>query len=593
MTSKETKPLTTDQLWDIYFSKRNSTPELPGGMSLRPKEHSLPCRIDNPSPHYQALKKHLLKMKQEDNLGEMDRLLRLLADHETNPRLHSFPYVEPLPTDQEIQETYDLSSDDNNRERQILEIVDLQENDRCPTLDHVIPETEAEVSVSSKRPVDKHQLRAHKRPKHNNFYEEKGKSKEAVGRHWYKMHLKNLGWAHQAAKSDNWMFIPPALVDFPVKLICKHAVKNLHYAVGDEGLYDMICQHGVIKNIPEEPFPIVMHYDCTIVKKLRAKLLDLHVERYLGEPANIGFHKTIMKLETIEYRNGMYVLDGQEYREIELIQHFVSNGIPNSLKLDKSELKKLEERVKFAHVDLNSLSSATKGLNGYSNEILNDNNVRPILEHFGFDPIEDGAKFYPPNGSRVGMPPMDIKSLRVFVREKKTWDALAGSRARMKTGNDDKRIYFRLRLWGATSPKPLPKYNNAQHSTPKTAAASVPATATLPVTLPISTQRLASQARKTSSNKGNATNRAVLSDASNRGATVGAGPSCRSKPSQAPKPLPDASTLVAVPRSAATPQGGHSAMTSRQKMEQVFEIFDSLTPGEQKDLASDLIRRMP
>jgi len=211
--------------------------------------------------------------------------------------------------------------------------------------------------------------------------------------------------------------------------------------------------------------------------------------------------------------------------------------------------------------------------------------------------MEDGAKFYQPNGSRVGMPAMDIKNLRVFVRENKTWDALAGSRARMKTGDEDKRIYFRLRLWGATSPKPLPKYSNAQHSSPNALVASVPAAATLPGTLPMSMQRLANQARKNSStNKGNASNRVILSDASNRVATAGSDLSRRSKPLQVSKTAPDASALVDVPRAAAAQQGGYcrySAMTYRQKMDQVFEIFDSLTAGEQKDLASDLIRRMP
>lgn len=183
---------------------------------------------------------------------------------------------------------------------------------------------------------------------------------------------------------------------------------------------------------------------------------------YEGHPAVDKLYKIITKLELYEYKTNnddgkpyrLLADNSQAYTEVELMQHFLKNGIPNAQNLSMEERDKLTERVKFANVNLNHVTSARSNLLGLSLAILEENQVYPILRQLGFKATGDGTHYYQPGGKQAGKPPMNLEQIRVFIRENENWHASGKQRATAK-----KEDLFALRLWGATSRAPLPVYS--------------------------------------------------------------------------------------------------------------------------------------
>ena len=199
---------------------------------------------------------------------------------------------------------------------------------------------------------------------------------------------------------------------------------------------------------------------------------------YKGRPSKLDFHKILMKLETVVFQAGQYSLNNTPYREEGLLKYFVRNGIPGRDKLDKTELRKLEEHVRFANVNLSHLNSARNTNLNLSAEILPDKEIIPILEYFGFESSDIADSWYQPEGKKAGFPSRSLAQLRVFIRESEYWNA-SGRRTSMKTGDDDRSKYFSLRLWGATSPEDLPTYYVDELPTSDSAIAAASATASV------------------------------------------------------------------------------------------------------------------
>jgi hypothetical protein len=75
---------------------------------------------------------------------------------------------------------------------------------------------------------------------------------ESIACHWYKEDLRPAGWIHflpsrQEKQVFNWGFIPAKLANkFKIKDILKHGRKGVHYALGWDGLHEMVEEYGVL-----------------------------------------------------------------------------------------------------------------------------------------------------------------------------------------------------------------------------------------------------------------------------------------------------------------------------------------------------------
>ena len=135
----------------------------------------------------------------------------------------------------------------------------------------------------------------------------------------------------------------------------------------------------------------------------------------------------------------------------------VKEGIPGaaSKKLTREDVKKLEERVKFANVACSNLRSAKSRFSAFSNRILsNEDAVTLLTGTFGFQPDDQNmGKYFRPGGIQAKEGSFTVESIRRLVRESQNWNANG-----VRINKRNQAAYFSLRLWGATSSSKLPKY---------------------------------------------------------------------------------------------------------------------------------------
>jgi hypothetical protein len=72
--------------------------------------------------------------------------------------------------------------------------------------------------------------------------------KESIACHWWKTHLKPLKWELFTPKLEDWGFIPGGLLkEHDKKSILKFGEPGMHFAVGWDALYRLVCKYGVLR----------------------------------------------------------------------------------------------------------------------------------------------------------------------------------------------------------------------------------------------------------------------------------------------------------------------------------------------------------
>lgn len=297
---------------------------------------------------------------------------------------------------------------------------------------------------------------------------------------WWDNDLEGLGWWRVAGKNDDFCFFPPPLKveRIDARDIKKHGTNGIHFADGWETLHDMVCTHGQVADLqPGNRFRSLDSFCYDYLEHHIPELKEKARQFYTGDPSDIKLHPVVMNLGVVKlcndnnytftFQDGRHKKD-KKYSSDDLLAYFVKYGIPDKHQLSKEKLTKLEERVKFAHVDLNNLKSANQNLLDYSNEILHNEEIIVLLNDAGFQRDPDNQnRFFQPEGKQFGNPSMKLSELRVFIRATGTWSADGRSPNRI-----DKRKTLALRLWGATSKLKLPIHENIDW--PATAPTTVP-----------------------------------------------------------------------------------------------------------------------
>jgi hypothetical protein len=106
--------------------------------------------------------------------------------------------------------------------------------------------------------------------------------------------------------------------------------------------------------------------------------------------------------------------------------------------------QQIERMAKFVNVPLSDLTSANQGLNGYSNEILSDEDAEKLLKEVDIRKITEGWSM----GATKRFNTLD--QVQMFIRQE---TILPGNRRL-----DSKKI-LSLRLWAALSDEPLPVFD--------------------------------------------------------------------------------------------------------------------------------------
>ena len=190
------------------------------------------------------------------------------------------------------------------------------------------------------------------------------KSNEAQARMWWTDHLKPAGWKRGSGKIGDHLFFPGIFVEAGVtkKKMVDLGMNGVHYADGNEKLYELIKKYGVFgEENPDDKCPQLL-YLCNRLVKTEWK----NFRTYRGNPSDIKLHEIILKLNAFEYKSNSDVYIHKSTKKAytcqELPALFVINGIPGISNLKSTDRKKLEECVKFAHVNLPHLNSARNGL---------------------------------------------------------------------------------------------------------------------------------------------------------------------------------------------------------------------------------------
>jgi hypothetical protein len=190
------------------------------------------------------------------------------------------------------------------------------------------------------------------------------------------------------------------------------------------------------------------------------------------------------------YRPGRYLLeyDGDVIETLLatfpdiVLQYCVRKGIPVFDALSETDKVELERAVRFAYVNRASLNSAQNGSLIFSNKVLSNEDIVPVLKHFHF--AEEGGKFLAPGAEPIPVGDRqhmihyfnNLEEVRVYVRAREflavdndsseSQNDASSQRRRSRrvtsgcpTGNVDMHAnLFSLRLWAAASTAPLPKW---------------------------------------------------------------------------------------------------------------------------------------
>lgn len=377
-----------------------------------------------------------------------------------------------------------------------------------------------------------------------------------------------------SAVADDFGFIPATLAKYRPKLVQKLGTQGIHYAIGWAGLAEMVQKFGTTTTTPGEKFPTLVDFDTKHLDELVPALERAHEDYYTADPSAVDLFRVLEKTGCFKAHNNVdYKLITSTgsivFTEAELLTFLVQNGIPNVECLDPEEREQLEEMVKFANVDRDDVHSAKSNLNGFSAKILNKEEVRPVLARFGFQRDDkDPDRFYQPEGKNAGKSSMSLKETRLFVRANKNWNA-NGRRPR-NTGQEDKKVLFSLRLWGATAKARLPAYVERRQSREITSPA-LTATPSAQATNPRAIAAVQPRIDAPADSAVTLTSSASAPETPSASASI--------------TPGTGANERVVTPFTASqqAPADNENPESFEQKMKTVYEIYGSLTDDWQRE----------